>query len=162
MKTLESLAFGSVTVASGDDTYVTREVTLAGRTAPRSLFLEEGLGAERLAGIRPLLDDLETLDARARAALRDALEADPEGTVGEYLAVPLQERPAALASVVQGESLGPGALLAHLELRGVGAHLRPEGFALALDYAPGRDHGGRLLIVTLDPTGTPVGIASEG
>lgn len=162
MRTLESKFFGSVPIARGDDdTYVTRGVTLSGRTLERSLFLEAGLGAERLDGVCALLDDLETLDLRARTALREELETTPDGTVAEYLTFHLEEIPAIVATLLQGQPATALALFDRIELCGVGVHMRSEGFALVLDYSPGRAHTDQLLAVSVDASGTPTSISHE-
>lgn len=163
MRTLDSKYFGSVTLARGDDdTYVKRDVTLGGHTAERSLFLGAGLGAARIEAVRMLLDELETLDTHARGALRRELDADAEGTVAEYLQFHLDELgPDVMVNVLRGDPATPTALLEHVELCGVSAHTRLEGFVLVLDYSPGRAHTDQLLAVSFDTAGTLTGITHE-
>lgn len=142
----DSQLFGRIELHDGG--YVQRELAIGARTVTRSLYIADELAAHPaiLARAAALVDTLETLDPRARAAI--AAQADGT-TVHEFVAF-------------HREEVDPAVTLADLDLVGAAVHARePDGFALVLDYSFGRDRSDQLLAVRFDPSGAVVAINHE-
>lgn len=158
MATFESRIFGSLPVA--DDAYWSGATTVGGRQYVRAIFI--GTGDQNILDrAASLVDDLDRLDVRARAAIQAAHAAD--ATVRGYVDHHLDAVDADVLERLFGAAKPDDAtFLARLELVGVAIHpVKEEHFKLVLDYSLGRDVSDELLAVRFDEAGEVVAVTHE-
>jgi len=153
MKVLETKVFGCVDVLG--DAYVQRETTIGSRTLSRSLYVGDLVDQPALDRAAALVDTADTLDARAREAIRAQHDGEPNVTdlVHDFIAFHLEELDLDLSALD---------FLARLDLVGISIHPRePDGFSIVLDYSLGRSVSDQLLAVRFDARGTAVAVSHE-
>jgi hypothetical protein len=146
---LTTRLYGDVTITA-DGAYVPREAGEGGRTRRPSLYV----AANPIAEAATLLDDLETLDARARAAL---VERSADAVVADFVAFHREELAPDTARTLLGDATTPPEVIARLDLVGLG--VRPD--AVVLDYSFGKDHTDELLVVAFDRAGQVIRVTHE-
>lgn len=164
LSALTTKVFGTIPV-SPDGAFVRRETTVGGRQLTRSIFVSDQLAArlELLARAASLLDDLDDLDVKARAAIRSALDG-PDDTVRAYIEFHLEELTAEELESLFGvpkATILPTTFVAKLELVGVAIHPAPGAFKIVLDYSLGREVSDQLLAMTFDPNGRVIQLSHE-
>jgi hypothetical protein len=136
---------------------------LGGRSLEPSIYVDNDLAEQaKLDRTAALLDDLERLDERARAAI--AAELAQGATVADFVAFHLDELDANTLRKIFGSDVPrePAPALARLELVGAGLHASsPDSFALVLDYSFGQEHSDQLLAIRFDDSGTAVSVSHE-
>lgn len=135
-----------------------RYLDLHGEQVAVALWSRPGVAADTLTldAFEHLLHDLVALDTCARAALRDALRADPAYL--EHHVNDVTPLPATLTPDPAGISVDT--FVAAMEPTGIDLHPGP-GADVALEYMIDPDEGDEAMVVTVDPDGNPVGVAWE-
>jgi hypothetical protein len=169
MAVFTTKVFGDLVVEVADAGYCERETVVGSRVLKRSLFVGADLATDEdlLSLGASLVDTLDTLDARAREAIRVENEGG-DGTVRGYAEFHLEELDADVLMQIFGHetpersAIDRGTFLAKLDLIGISVHARaPSGFSLVLDYSLGRSHTDQVLAVTFDMEGRVLAVNHE-
>jgi len=147
--------FGDVTLTE-DGAYIAREPDAAGRTRRPSLYVAGGLSRAWLDQATPLVDDIASLDERARRALVDSVESGDKIVV-DFIAFHRDELDADTVRLLFGDASTPGETIARLDLVGLGVR----GEAFVLDYSFGRAQTDQLLVVAFDARRNVVSVSHE-
>lgn len=163
MGTLKTRLFGEVVVTRGG-AFLERKRSATGRTLTPSLYVGEGLDRVPLEGAAVLLDDMRSLEARAREAIRQDFGRGAQGVVAAFVAFHLDELDAAVVRRLFGDAgvESAAAALTRLELVGLAVHAeKTAGFSVVFDFSFGPEHTDELLAVAFRADGQVLGVRHE-
>jgi hypothetical protein len=141
-------------------------LTFSGRPVTVELVIDGNeLPAESLASTLRLSDDIDSLDASARAALRRDLDQNEDSAVGLYSCHHLDELSDStllgLFGVVERDTLDADGFLGRLTLLRIGIHPENAARSVVCDYSLGAELTDYLLVVSFGASGQVTGVEME-
>lgn len=136
-----------------------------GRFVSFDLNIKERVDASSLAPLLARVDQLDSLDARARAAMRADLAGGDETATALYVSHHLDELSSDAVAKIFGDSdpstITPATFLSTLVLTRVGLYPESLDRQLVLDYSIGTEHTNYLLCVSFDESGEIAAVDME-
>src|SRR5688500_12622651 len=128
-KPMRTKLFGDLAPAGG--AYVPREAGENGRTKRPSLYVADSLPPARIDQAAAMIDEVPSLEARARTALVERIE-NGDKLVVDFIAFHRDELDPATARVLLGDATTPADVIARLDLVGLG--VREDSFVLDFSF----------------------------